>query len=314
MTRGRNARTPLEIPPKGWKDILFRVKDEISEDHVGLISAGVAFYSLMALFPAITAVIALGGLLVDPPQIVDMIAELKGIVPEEVLTIITDQAAAVAGSHEGGLGLTVLVGILIAIYSASKGVGSLMEGMNVAYDEEETRGFFVKTLVTLSLTVGAILAVIFGLFVIAGATALAALDRTGQMMEILILLASLAILATLMTLMLAIFYRYGPSRDNAEWAWLTPGTIGACVIWVLASSGFGFYVANFGSYNDTFGTMAGIIVLLMWLWISAYVVMFGAELNAEIEAQTRHDTTVGRDEPMGQRDALKADKLGEAAV
>ncbi|UWR21741.1 YihY/virulence factor BrkB family protein [Sulfitobacter sp. S190] len=314
MARGRTAETPSEIPMKGWKDIAWRVKDEIAADHVSLIAAGVAFYGLLALFPAITAVMALGGLLVQPPQIVSMMQQLEGVVPAEVLNIITKQAEEVAGSREGGLGLTVVFGILLAIYSASKGVGSLMEGMNVAYDEEETRGFFTLNAVKLALTVLAIVCAIIGLIAIGGLPTVIGLEETSVVMDWALGAVALVLVAALTLLALSLFYRYGPSRDDAEWRWLTPGAVAACVVWAAGSAGFAFYVANFGTYNETFGALAGVIVLLMWMWLSAFIIMLGAELNAEMEAQTRHDTTVGGEEPMGERDAVKADNLGEATV
>ena len=312
MARGRSATTPTEIPARGWKDILMRVKDEVAQDHVGLIAAGVSFYGLMALFPAITASLAIGGLMVEPPQIVDMMNQLEGLVPQEVLTIITDQAAKVAGSQEGGLGLAAIFGILLAIYSASKGVGSLMEGLNVAYDEEETRGFFMLTLVKLSMTLFAILGAILGLFIVGGIPALIALDSTSTGTDLLLGIGGVLAAAALITFGLAIFYRYGPARENAEWRWLSVGALTGCAVWVVGSAGFAFYVGNFGSYNETFGAMAGVIVLLMWMWLSAFIVLLGAELNAEVEAQTRHDTTTGADRPMGQRGAEKADNLGRS--
>ncbi|MFW8594448.1 YihY/virulence factor BrkB family protein [Cribrihabitans neustonicus] len=311
MARGRHAEAPQQIPPKGWKDIALRVKDEITSDHVSLIAAGVAFYGLLALFPAITALLAIGGLLIEPQQIVDQISKLSGLVPQEVMTIITDQATAVAGSREGGLGLTAVVGILIAIYSASKGMNSLIEGMNVAYDEDEKRGFFMKTFVTLALTLFLIIGLLFGLVAtIAVPSALALLDA-GPVVETLGTLAVWAVLVVMTMAGLAVLYRYGPSRDKPEFQWVSVGAIAACVLWIIGSAGFAFYVANFGSYNESFGTLAGAVVLLMWFWISAFIVLLGAELNSEMEAQTATDTTVGPDEPMGQRGAVKADRLGE---
>jgi membrane protein len=292
------------------KDVAFRVKDEIGTDRVGLIAAGCAFYGLLALFPGITAMMALGGLIVEPPQIVQMMQQLEGLVPNEVLTIVTDQAEKVAGSREGGLTLALILGLGIAIYSASKGVGSLMQGMNVAYDEDEERGFFTVTLVKLSLTVGGILSAVVGLLIIGGAPALIALDSTSLAVDWAIGAGAVALVICLLLLGLAILYRFGPSRDAPEWKWLSPGAIFAGIVWIIGSIGFAFYVANFGNYNETFGTMAGVIVLLMWMWLSAFIVLLGAELNAELEAQTRYDTTVGEDEPIGERGAEKADHLG----
>jgi membrane protein len=312
MTRGRNADTPAEIPAAGWKDIALRVKDELVSDHVGLLAAGVAFYALLAIFPAITALMALAGMVLDPAQVTAQLATLTQMIPRQAAQIILDQAVAVTGSQDAGLGIAFLIGLLLAIYSASKGMSSLMEGLNVAYDEDEDRGFIRKTLWTLGLTVFLIVGLLLGLLAaLAVPVALDLVALPGWLKTVLAL--SRWILLAIMTIIgLAVLYRYGPSRDDAEWRWLTPGAIAACVIWILASIAFSLYVGNFGSYNQTFGSMAGVIILLMWLWISAFIVLLGAELNAEIEAQTAADSTVGPDEPMGARGAEKADHLGSA--
>jgi membrane protein len=313
MARGRTADIPTDIPAKGWKDIAFRLKDEIAEDHISLIAAGVAFYGLLALFPAITALIAISGLLVEPNTVIDQLSSLRGVVPEEVIAIVTDQATAVAGSREGGLGLAAIFGLLLALYSASKGMASLMEGINVAYDEAEERGFIRLKLVTFGLTLFLMFGLVVALLAMLGLPAVLAVFNFGGVAEALASLISFAVLLVLTMLGLAVLYRYGPSRDEPEWNWASAGAIIGCILWLIASAGFAFYVSNFGTYNESFGTLAGVIVLLMWFWISAFIILLGAELNAEMEAQTRKDTTQGHDEPMGQRDAEKADNLGEAA-
>ena len=312
MARGRNAETPTEISAKGWKDIALRVKAELASDHVGLIAAGVAFYALMAIFPAITALMALGGLVLEPAEVTAQLESLAEMMPKEAAQIILDQAVAVAGSEEAGLGLAFIIGLALAIYSASKGMGSLMEGLNVAYDEEETRGFIARTLWTLALTVFLIVGLILGLLAALAVPAILGFIALPDWLETLLALLRWIVLALMTVGGLAVLYRYGPSRDNAEWKWLSPGAIAASVIWIAASVGFSIYVSNFGSYNESFGSMAGVIILLMWLWISAFIVLLGAEFNAEMEAQTTVDTTVGPDQPMGTRGAEKADNLGEA--
>ncbi|WP_300012492.1 YihY/virulence factor BrkB family protein [uncultured Roseobacter sp.] len=312
MPRGRSAETPTDIPARGWKDIAFRLKDEISADRVGLIAAGIAFYGLLALFPAITALIAISGLMVEPSQIVDQLERLSGLMPEDVIAIVTGQATAVAGSREGGLGLAALAGVLIALYSASKGMASLIEGINVAYDEDEDRGFIKLKLVTFALTLFLMVGLLVALMATLGLPAVLALLEFGPMFEVFMTVGLWIGLFCLTVFGLSVLYRYAPSRDEPEWKWASPGAIVACLIWVIASAGFAFYVGNFGSYNESFGTLAGVVVLLMWFWISAFIILLGAELNAEMEAQTRADTTQGPDEPMGSREAVKADTLGEA--
>ncbi len=314
MPRGRNAQTPTAIPPKGWKDIALRLKAEIAADHVALIAAGVAFYALLAIFPTITALMALAGLLLEPSQVTAQLRDVAQIIPEQAAQIILDQAVAVTGSQQGGLSLAFAASLGLAIYSSSKGMGSLMEGFNVAYDEDEKRGFVKRMLVTLALTLFLIFGLLAGLVAaLAIPPALSLLALPGWL-ETAVSLSRWLILAVLTVFGLAVLYRFGPSRENAQWAWLSPGAIAACLLWLAASVGFSIYVGNFGSYNETFGSMAGVIVLLMWLWISAFIVLLGAELNAEMEEQISSDTTTGPDAPMGERGAEKADNLGGTAA
>lgn len=311
MARGRDAKAPHHIPLKGWKDILWRVKDEMADDHVSLIAAGIAFYALLALFPAVAASVAITGLVTEPGWIVDQIEAMSGMLPKEATAIIIDQAKAVAGSEQGGLGLAAIVGLGLALYSASKGMASLIEGLNVAYDEDEKRGFFKLLFVKLGLTLLLIFGVLLAAFLMVAIPVILAFVPLGVGTEILIQAVSWAIMAALAIFGFAVIYRTGPSRATAKWRWVTPGAIIAVFLWIAASIGFGIYVSNFGSYNETFGTLAGAIIMLMWLWISAYIILLGAELDGEIEAQTKKDTTTGPAEPMGQRGATKADKLGE---
>ncbi len=312
MSRGRFAQAPHQIPKAGWKDILFRVKDELAEDHVGLIAAGVAFYALLALFPAIAAAVALTGMFTEPGWIVEQIEAMSGLLPQQATEIIIAQATEVAGSEEGGLGLAALIGLGLAIYSASKGMASLIEGLNVAYDETEKRGFIRLTLTKLALTVFLILGVIIAAAVSVAIPVAMQFIGLPESTEILIQAVSWLVLVVLASAGLAVIYRKGPSRDDAKWRWVTPGAFVAILLWGAGSFAFGWYVSNFGSYNETFGTLAGAIVLLMWLWLSAYIILLGAELDSEMEAQTRADTTTGTSMPMGERGAVKADTLGEA--
>ncbi|MGR3550851.1 YihY/virulence factor BrkB family protein [Pseudooceanicola sp.] len=313
MNRGRYAETPRAIPAKGWKDIAFRVKDEMGSDHVGLIAAGVAFYALLAIFPAITALMALAGLAMEPAEVTLQLKTFTAMIPKEAAQIILDQAVAVTGSEETGLGLAFVLGLLLAIYSSSKGMGSLIEGLNVAYDESEQRGFIKKMFTTLTLTLFLIVGLLMGLAASLAVPAVLGFVTLPSWLETTVALSGWVILAALTVFGLAVLYRYGPCRTNAQWKWLSPGALAASLIWIIASLGFSIYVSNFGSYNESFGSMAGVIILLMWLWISAFIVLLGAELNSEIEAQTRYDTTVGPGEPMGERGAVKADTLGRSA-
>ncbi|WP_342751838.1 YihY/virulence factor BrkB family protein [Aliiruegeria haliotis] len=289
-----------------------RVKNEVTADHISLIAAGAAFYGLLSVFPAISAVLAIGGLLVEPDEIVDTLSQLAGLVPQDALDIITRQAQEVSGAENGRLGLAALFSLGLAIYSASRGVRGLITGLNVAYDEKEKRGYFLLTAVTLGMTVLLLIGLIIGVLVaIVLPSTLATINLGGVAEAGGTALAWVAMLVLTM-IGLALLYRWGPSRTAARVEWVTPGAIVACALWMAGSAGFAFYVSTFGSYNESFGALAGVIVLLMWLWISAFIILLGAELNGEMEAQTRKDSTVGPEKPMGERGAVKADSLGEA--
>lgn len=306
---GENAASPRDIPARGWWAILRRAYGEIGTDHVSLLAAGVAFYGLLALFPAITALLAISGLVLEPSDVTDQIDRLAAILPQEAADIILGQAVEVAGSQEAGLGLAAVVGILIALYSASKGVGSLIEGLNIAYDETETRGFIALTAVKLALTVFLVVGMILALSATLVLPGILAVIDLGATTEMLIGVARWALLFVLVTFGIATLYRFGPSRADAKLNWLLPGALVACTLWLVASIGLSVYVEHFASYNESFGTLSGVIILLMWLWLSTFVILFGAELNGEAEAQTRVDTTTGPEMPMGARGAVKADTL-----
>ncbi|MDF2234870.1 YihY/virulence factor BrkB family protein [Albimonas sp. CAU 1670] len=304
---GHHADAPSEIPRRAWIAVLGRVWRAMNVDHIGLIAAGVAFYGLLALFPAITASMAIGGIVLNPPEVAQELQKFAGVLPQQAADIVLAQVNEVTGSRSEGLQLTALLGVALALWSASRGVGSLIEGLNVAYGEREKRGFFLRILVTLALTMCLIVGLLAGLSAALVLPTIFAIIDLGVTAEIL-LRGARWILLTLMTILgLSFLYRFGPSRRAAKWRWLTPGAVLACGLWLAASVGFSAYVSNFASYNESFGAIAGVVILLMWLWISAYAVLVGAALNAESELQTRVDSTKGPDRPMGERGAEVAD-------
>jgi len=307
---GEFARTPFDIPARGWLLILRRVLfTQLSRDHVGLIAAGVAFYGLLALFPATTALIGIAGMLIDPEAVTSQINAYSGMIPASAASIVQQQVNDVGATQTGALTLVAVVGLSVAVYSASKGVGSLIEGINVAYDQTETRGFIRLLLLRLGLTVAGLVAVTMALGVVIVFPAVLALVDLGQTAEAAIGLIRWVVLLLFVAVGIAALYRCAPDRSPAKWSWLMPGSILACGLWLVATIGFSVYVENFGSYNQSFGALGGVIILLMWFWISAYLVLLGAEVNAEAELQTRYDTTTGSDMPRGTRGAVKADGL-----
>ncbi|MGH6899966.1 MAG: YihY/virulence factor BrkB family protein [Geminicoccaceae bacterium] len=309
--RGRQADRPFQIPRAGWRDILLRTKNEISADHLSLIAAGVGFYGLLALFPAIAATIAIWGLAFDPQQIEPQIAAVSGLLPEQAAAIVTDQARKVAASG-GGLGLAAAGGILLTLYSASKGMKALIEGLNIIYDEEEKRGFIKLNLTALGLTLGVIVGMTLAIGLIVLVPVVLQVLGLGSVVNALVTLLRWPILFVGALLILAALYRYAPSRAAARWRWVGWGAALATLIWVIGSIAFSIYVRNFGSYNETYGSIGAVIVLLMWVWLSAFVVLLGAELNSEMELQTERDSTTGPPQPRGRRGAHVADEVGES--
>lgn len=309
--RGRQATSPRDIPWKGWLEILKRTYREIGDDHVSVIAAGVAFYGLLALFPAIATLISIAGLVLDPEQVVRQLADWTASLPQGAADIIRGQGAAVASGAGSALSLAAVGGLALTLYSAAKGTKTLMEGMNVAYDEDEARGFLRLNLVAIALTGLMILALAvaagLGVVVPIVVDALA----LPPLLEGLVHVLRWVALALIAMFGLSVLYRFGPSREDAEWRWITPGAVIAIVLWIAATALFSVYVGNFGSYNETYGTLGGVIILLTWLWLSSFIILSGAELNSEIEHQTAADTTTGDDRPMGQRGAVMADQVAE---
>ncbi len=289
--------------------ILMRVWGKINENHVDLIAAGVAFYGLLALFPAITALMAIAGLIIDPSRFAGQMETVTAFMPSNVAEIVLGQAEEVASSQQSSLGLAALFALGIALYSASRGVASLMEGMNVAYDQVESRNLFRLILIRLVLTLALLVGLIMGLGATIILPSILSIVSLGPLTEMLIELSRWVVLLAMTIGGILLLYRTAPDRAPARWIWLWPGAILACVLWIAASVAFSLYVDNFNSYNETFGALAGVIVLLMWLWISAFALLLGAELNAEAEAQVRPDSTTGPGMPLGRRGAVKADEL-----
>ncbi|NNE24236.1 MAG: YihY/virulence factor BrkB family protein [Rhizobiales bacterium] len=311
--RGRYADAPSEIPVKGWKDIFWRVKSEISDDRVGLVSAGTTFYLLLALFPALGAFVSIYGLVLDPATLQDHVASLSGVLPAEALQIVKEQLDRLLEQDESSLSLGFVFGLALALWSANSGIKSLFEAMNVAYDEIENRGFIKLNAISLCFTVGAILLVVVLLTAVAVIPAVLERFYLGEVAETALSLARWPVLFLVVLAGVVLIHRFGPSRANAKWRWVVGGSVLTAFLWVAASVLFSWYLANFGNYNETYGSLGAVIGLMMWTWISIQLLVIGAEFNAEMEHQTARDSTTGPPEPMGQRGATMADSVGPAA-
>jgi membrane protein len=308
--QGRQAEAPQQIPPKGWVAIAKRTAKEVKADQVPLLGAGVAFYALLSLFPAIIAGVSIYGLVADPQTVRDQIDKLTRMLSPETAKILSQQISQITGSAGGALGVATVVGILTALWSASSGMKALITGVNLAYDEGETRKFVKLRGLSILLTLGAMLLLTVAGATIAGFPPIA--DNLPVALQWVVSILRFVVLAVLLILGLAVLYRYAPNRDEPKWTWVSWGSVVATVLWVLASIGFSIYVNSFGNYNKTYGALAGIIILMFWLYLTAVIVLVGAELNTEMELQTARDTTEGPEQPMGERGGHAADHVAEA--
>ena len=289
--RSRSAERPSDIPRAGWKDVLWRVKDQLAEDRLSIIAAGVAFYGLLSVFPALTALVALYGLVFDPGQAAHQVESLRGFLPGEAADLLARQMQDLTRTDQTALGIGVAGGVVVSLWSASSAVKTLMEALNVAYNEKEKRGFLERTALALALTLASIVAAIVALALIVGLPAVIGFLGLGHALEQLTRWAAWPIIALLAWAGIAVMYRYGPSREQPKWQWLSWGAGIALALWLAGSALFSWYVTSFGNYNKTYGSVGAVVILLMWFLLSAYAVLIGAELNAQLERQTRKDAT-----------------------
>jgi membrane protein len=308
--RGRAASAPSEIPKKGWKDIFWRIYRNVPEHRIVSIAAGVAFYVLLAIFPAIAALVALYGLFADPSTISRDLDGLSGILPGGATDVIGEQLTRLTAQPNGTLGLAFIAGLAVSLWSANAGMKALVDALNIVYGEKEKRSFIKLNAVSLLFTFGALVFSILALGAIAVLPFV--LDHLGlaTATQWLVRFGKWPVLFVLVALIMAVVYRYGPSRERAQWRWISWGSALAAVAWLIMSLLFSWYAAKFGSYNKTYGSLGAAIGFMTWIWLSSIVILLGAELDAEMEHQTARDTTTGPPEPMGRRGAWVADTIG----
>jgi membrane protein len=306
---GSRAEAPTHIPKRGWFQVTKRAWAESKADQVPLLAAGVAFFSFLSLFPAMIAAVMVYGLVADPKTVADQAKQLSDALPKDAASLITGQMEAITKTPQQSLGLGLIIALVLALWSASGGVGNVMSAVNIAYDEDETRGFVKRKALAILFTLGAILFAVVAIVLIAVLPVLLDELIPSGVVRVLIEVGRWVGLLVAVMVALAVLYRYAPDRDAPQLKWASVGAVVSTVIWLIASLGFSLYVDNFGSYGKTYGALAGVVVLLLWLWISMFVVLLGAEINAEAEQQTGVDTTVGEPRPRGSRNAVKADTL-----
>jgi membrane protein len=306
---GREAQTPTQIPPRGWWQVTRRAFAESKADHVPMLAGGVAFFAFLALFPALIATLTIYGLVSDPAEVAAQVEGLTATLPQETQPLLAEQLGAVVASSDRALGIGLVVSLLAALWSASSGTGNLVQAVNIAYDEDESRGFLKLRGTALLLTLGAIVFVLVTLTLVAVVPAVLDALPLGAVGTVLAQVLRWALLLAVVIVALAVVYRVAPDRDAPRFRWASTGALVAAALWIIGSALFSFYVNNFGSYNKTYGALAGVVVLLLWLYLTSYIVLLGAEINAEAERQTQQDTTRGEPLPMGERRAVAADEV-----
>ena len=274
-----------------------------------LLAAGVAFFSFLSLFPAIIAAVLTWGLVADPAQMRDQAKNVAEALPSSARDLLMQQIDSLIAKPEQSLGVGLVISLALALWSASGGVGNLVSAINLTYDEEETRGFVKRKLLALGLTLGMIVGGLVALGLVAVAPAIFDAIGLPGWSRVLLEVGRWVLLLALLAVGLAVIYRVAPDRDAPQFKWVSTGAVVATVIWLIASLAFSLYVDNFSSYGKTYGSLAAVVILLLWLWISFYVVLLGAEINAESEAQTIKDSTTGPEKPLGDRGAVKADQV-----
>lgn len=311
LAHGREATWPSHIPARGWRDIALRVGENISRTNLSLIAAGLAFFAFLAIPSALTALVALYGLAFDPAAVGRQIAAMKGVVPDAAIGIISDELTQITQSSGSKLSFALALSVIVALWSVRSGTASLIAALNIAYDEREKRGMFRFYLDALTLTACGTLFVTVAVALVAVLPAVIAFLPLGPFAKIAAAAVRWPALLALVMAALAAIYRYAPSRAKARWRWVSWGAAIATVLWLGGSALFSLYVSSFASYEKTYGSLGAVVALLMWLYVSCFVVLLGAEINAEMEHQTARDSTTGAPKPMGERGATMADTLGE---
>jgi membrane protein len=308
-TRGRRAEKPTEIPSKGWFDILWRTARQLSEDNLSIVAAGIAYYSFLAVVPALAAMIGIYALVANTGDITEHLAVLARTLPQEVMPLLEEQITRIA-SDDHKAGWSMVVGLALALFGSSKAATALIAGLNIAYDEEEKRGFFKLQGISLLFTVVGIT----GAVLVIGLLALlpSVLDHRpiGEGLATALAWLRWPVLMGLFIAALSAVYQFAPCRQTPKWSWVSPGAVVASILWVIGSAIFSIYVTKFGGYDKTYGSLGAVVVFLLWLYLNAYVILLGAELNAEMERQTVNDTTTGNPKPLGLRGAYAADTVG----
>ena len=306
---GRLADSPAHIQWPGWRAVLRRTALEMLTDRVALVAAGCAFYATLAVFPAISILISVYGLAFDTETVLPQLETLRDLLPPAAFQLIAERVQMLVSKPPGTLTISLLTSLAVTLWSSAAGAKSIIGALNLAYEEREERSFLAYQATAFVITACVILGTVMGLaFMVALPPALTFFGFADHQ-RLMVRVVSLLLLVFAVMLSLSLLYRYGPSREKPRWRWVTPGSLIATVIWLLASSLFSYYVATFSTYDAMYGPLGTVVGFMMWFYVTAYAVLLGAELNAELELQTVRDSTSGPPEPLGRRGAYVADHV-----
>ncbi|CAN5135398.1 YihY/virulence factor BrkB family protein [soil metagenome] len=312
--RGRMAQTPLQMPWLGWKDVLLRFAGNVADNRISSLAGAVAFFTLLSLVPALSLLVTIYRYLTDPATIAEQLDAVTTVFPQAARELIHEQAMRLASQNVSALSLTFLISFLVAAWSANAAVKAVFDALNIIYREQEKRSFLKLNVISLATTISGVVLLVTALVVIASLPVVTALFPFAYELERLIRLVRWPSFFVIATLSIACLYWIGPSRKRARFVWVMPGAVAAAVLWAAASWAFSWYVGTLGNYTATYGSLATVVVFMTWLWLSAMIVLGGAELNAELEHQTAHDTTTGQAKPLGMRGATMADRVSPPAA
>lgn len=282
--------SPHKISFSGWKTILIEVKNEITADNVGIVSAGVAFYGFLAIFPAIMALMSIYGLATDPQQIEQQLSQLAVMMPDQAFSLLKQRVEIFLSTPGTTLGWGTAIGILFSIWSSNKGTKSLFEGIDIAYDTIERRGLIRQIAMASIFTIcGTILILLSLAFIVLFPAFMHKLGLPEDTEKIIAILRWI-VLAVIVTLFLCVIYQFAPTRKRPHIKWVLTGAIFSTVVWLLASWGFSFYVSNYGNYGEVYGSISAVVVLMLWLYITCFIILLGAEINSEIDDYVHPDS------------------------
>jgi membrane protein len=300
-----DADSPGEIPALGWRHVLRRVAVHVLSDRLMVQSAGVAFFAILSIAPVLVTAISVYGAVNTPEQALQQLSSVAEMLPTELQPMVADQLTTITTASTDVLTWRGLTGLVVALWTATTAMTYLIDGLTIAYHETETRSFLRRSGLALVFVLGG--ALVLGALLTAAGALSRSLAGAPDVARTLALVLAWGAVAGLMTVLLAVLFRFGPDRKEARWRWITGGSLIATLLWVVSTVGFFAYVEGLGSYSATYGSLAGVAISMFWVWVTVFLVIVGAAVNAETERETTRDSTVGPEQPLGERGAVVAD-------